>query len=54
MKDPHQDLFPVTKDGKSGFIDCKGKVVIDFEFDAVTSFSDEFDKTGNYVWEPTR
>jgi bifunctional DNA-binding transcriptional regulator/antitoxin component of YhaV-PrlF toxin-antitoxin module len=40
MKDNNQILFPVTKGGKSGFIDSNGQVVIDFEFDGVSSFSE--------------
>lgn len=33
-------LFQVTKDGKSGFINNKGQVVIDLVFDGVSSFSE--------------
>lgn len=34
------NLFQVTKDGKSGFINDKGQVVIDLVFDGVSSFSE--------------
>ena len=34
------NLFQVTKDGKSGFINRKGQVVIDLVFDGVSSFSE--------------
>jgi hypothetical protein len=36
----NNNLFQVTKDGKSGFIDDRGQVVIDLEFDGVSSFSE--------------
>jgi len=36
----NDNLFQVTKDGKSGFINDKGQVVIDFVFDGVSSFSE--------------
>ncbi|KAF0249676.1 MAG: KWG repeat protein [bacterium] len=35
-----EDLAPMLVDGKYGFIDKKGKVVIDFQFDFARSFSD--------------
>ena len=34
------NLFQVTKDGKSGFIDDKGQIVIDLVFDGVSDFSE--------------
>ena len=34
------NLFQVTKDGKSGFINDSGQVVIDLEFEGVSSFSE--------------
>lgn len=40
MTDPNQHLYHVIKDGKSGFINNKGQVVIDFEFDGASSFSE--------------
>lgn len=36
----NDNLFQVTKDGKSGFINDKGQVVIDLVFDGVSSFSE--------------
>lgn len=40
MKEGQEHLFHVIKDGKSGFINNKGKVVIDFDFDGASSFSE--------------
>lgn len=36
----NDNLFQVTKDGKSGFINDKGQVVIDLVFDGVSTFSE--------------
>lgn len=36
----NENLFQVTKDGKSGFINDKGQVVIDLVFEGVSSFSE--------------
>jgi hypothetical protein len=64
MTDTKQHLYHVIKDGKSGFINNKGHVVIDFEFDGASSFSEGFarifvggkvgfiDTTGNIVIQP--
>src|SRR6476620_6138081 len=37
---PGSQLFPIEKDGKSGFIDRTGKIVIPPQFDNVTGFSE--------------
>lgn len=36
----NKNLYQVTKDGKSGFINSSGQVVIDLEFEGVSSFSE--------------
>ncbi|HEY1115962.1 MAG TPA: WG repeat-containing protein [Chitinophagaceae bacterium] len=36
----HAQLFPVQKDGKTGFINDKGQAVIDFEFAGASTFSE--------------
>lgn len=36
----HAQLFPVQKDGKTGFINEQGQVVIDFEFEGAATFSE--------------
>ena len=58
-------LFPVVQNGKWGFIDKTGKIVINQKFDKVSGFSEGLcgvkignkwgyiDKTGKYVWNPT-
>lgn len=38
----NDNLFQVTKDGKSGFINDKGQIVIDLTFDSVSGFSEGF------------
>jgi hypothetical protein len=38
----NDNLFQVTKDGKSGFINDKGQVVIDLIFSGVLSVSEGF------------
>lgn len=60
----NQNLFHVIKNGKSGFINNNGDVVIDFEFDGASSFSEGLarifvkekvgfiDTKGNVVIEP--
>ncbi|OAQ39869.1 hypothetical protein A5893_09885 [Pedobacter psychrophilus] len=60
----NDNLFQVTKDGKSGFINDKGQIVIDLTFDGVSSFSEGLarifvddkvgfiDKQGNIQVEP--
>jgi len=63
-------LFPVSKEGKWGFIDGGGRVRIPLRFDSAASFSEGLapvlrfepggartgyiDKTGKVVWEPSR
>jgi hypothetical protein len=37
---PNNDLFAVEKNGKTGFIDRTGKIVIPFQFDNATGFSE--------------
>jgi len=58
-------LFPIEKDGKWGYIDNTGRIVIKPQFDEARDFSEGLarvtidgkfgyiDKTGKYVWEPT-
>ncbi len=62
-------LFPIKKDGKWGYIDKTGKIIIDPQYDDAWPFSEGLaavmivdeetgkwgyiDKTGKYVWEPT-
>jgi hypothetical protein len=60
----NQDLYQVIKDGKSGFINREGTVIIDFEFDSVSAFSEGLarifhkekvgfiDTNGNIVIQP--
>jgi hypothetical protein len=38
----NKHLYHVIKDGKSGFINDKGQIIIDFEFDGASSFSEGF------------
>ena len=57
-------LFEIIQNGKYGFIDSKGKIVIKTEFDFITDFSENLaafkmggkwgfiDKKGNYVVNP--
>ncbi|MEI9478590.1 MAG: WG repeat-containing protein [Deltaproteobacteria bacterium] len=59
-------LFPIRVDGKTGFIDKSGKMVIPLMYDDVDSFSGGIakvtinekkgyiDKKGAYIWEPSR
>jgi len=58
-------LFPIILNGKWGYIDTTGKIVINPQFDEAWWFSEGLarikigdrwgyiDKTGKYVWEPT-
>jgi len=59
-------LFLVRQDGKLGYIDKTGQIVINPQFDWASSFfeglarvwiggkSGYIDKAGEYVWEPTK
>ncbi|MCD6217246.1 WG repeat-containing protein [bacterium] len=59
------DLFPVKVQGKWGYIDKIGLLVIDFQYNSARDFSNGLaqitidkkigyiDKSGSYVWEPT-
>jgi len=40
MADTNQHLYHVIKDGKSGFINHNGQIVIGFQFDGASSFSE--------------
>ena len=58
-------LFPVVQNGKWGFIDKTGKIIINPQFDEVDFFSEGLcavkignkwgyiDKKGKYAWNPT-
>ena len=62
--DRKQDLFPVDRDGKWGFIDAKGQIVVEPAFEQVAYFSEDLaavkvngkygyiDKAGKNVIEP--
>ena len=63
-------LLPVQVDGKDGFIDKTGKIIINPQFDFAYVFREGLakveighgaakkvgyiDKTGKYIWKPTR
>ncbi len=64
--DESTPLFRIEQNGKWGFIDKTGKVVIEPQFDDAWLFREGglasvkigdkhgyIDKTGKYVWEPT-
>ena len=64
--EPLPTLFPIVKDDKWGFIDVTGRLVIEPRFDSAWQFGDGvakvkvngkrgyIDKTGKYIWKPTK
>jgi hypothetical protein len=65
-----EGMAKFTRNGKVGFIDTKGNIVVEPQFESARDFKDGLagvsvkdgdnykrgyiDKTGNYVWKPTR
>lgn len=46
VKPGRDELIPVLKDGKWGYINLKGEIAIPFDFDSASSFSDEEAEVG--------